>query len=1258
VRRLTHLVRLPWLAAVLLLLLTGTAQAAQAPIVDDFSASPTTVLPGEVATLTVEAHDPDCASTCTTGCGEYINHSLTQWVAAEGSFISIDNGASGSPYSATADWQAPEVEGVYTVSVVISDSGSFFCGGRQTTQVYLDVQVALTTNEPPVVTELTADPVQLFPGQDSNLSCTATDPDGDPVDYTWEADSGTVTPGDPGSAVYTAASPGIIDVSCIATDPGGLFGTDFVGIAVTGALPDAVLESTLVAPQRLSVSATGEVYVVDEAGGGIRVINLFSGEFVYGLALPEARSVAVDWNDNLLVGMRSTAWLLDRRGDPLLTLGGGEDLGDISDVAVDAVNLRYGVLHRSAGRTLIYDETGVQIAAFGTTGDGPDQFMSPQGLASTPSGTWVVTDPGHGLVKTFSIDTVAGSGTLESSFGELGPNAGEFVSLDDVAVDGAGVIYVSDAFQDWVQAFDPDGTPREALGSYGSGIGEFRTATGLAIVEAFDRLLAASANSSTIQVFRTSDDAIPSVPAPGLDLAPASLSFGSAPLLTQSAPQTITLTNTGEALLGLRGVSSHRDFLQSHNCGSFVEPGGSCAIQVVFRPTRVGAVGGTLVLDTSNPGGPAAILLTGEGFVSPGVDLTPRRLDYSDQWAGTISTPKSVKLTNTGTVSLALGSIETSAQYRQTNDCPVSLASGGVCTVQVLFEPATVADSIVGTLTVVSDAPGGPHSIPLDGRGITGATIVIEDVTLPEGNGEPVAAVFPVSLSQPSDVSVSVDYTSDALTAGVGEDFEEAAGRVVFAPGETSRFITVPILGDAILEPDDETFRIDLTHPVNALIDDAQAVATIEDDEPCPGPDLMANAGAESWPEDAEIPGWTQAVGFWERRVDAPEPVEGRAFFHPRAFPEAVTVTPEPVEGNDGQQLAFQQRDDDADSHAAADGSGQATLYQSVDVSAFATSIDEGRQRFAFEGWVRSPDEQSPPSARIVVDYLENDNGEPLSSFDSEFIVSRAGWQRVHDERTAPPGTRRVRIQLISSLLEGTYEGAYFDALSLRSMQTATIVVEDVAVHEGDSGFTELIFSVTLACSFHREVTLDYATSDGSAVAGDDYLAAAGTLNIPVGQTARTVPVSVVGDVIDEPHRTFSLDLQWVGGEGSVALDLTATGTIHNDDACPRSTDDWAANPAQWPVTHLLIGGVDYGEQDLLNLLGSNDGDASTRLARELAGTRLNLAAGSDPAIESLADQIDTFLEQYPPGSKPTGGVRLTALDFKDQLESYNTDPC
>ena len=88
-----------------------------------------------------------------------------------------------------------------------------------------------------------------------------------------------------------------------------------------------------------------------------------------------------------------------------------------------------------------------------------------------------------------------------------------------------------------------------------------------------------------------------------------------------------------------------------------------------------------------------------------------------------------------------------------------------------------------------------------------------------------------MTLSAAYDVPVTVDYATADGTATAGSDYQAATGTLTFAPGETSKTITVLVNGDRLAEPN-ETFVVNLSSPTNATIADGQGVGTIVDDEP------------------------------------------------------------------------------------------------------------------------------------------------------------------------------------------------------------------------------------------------------------------------------------------------------------------------------------------------------------------------------------------------------------------------------------------
>lgn len=106
---------------------------------------------------------------------------------------------------------------------------------------------------------------------------------------------------------------------------------------------------------------------------------------------------------------------------------------------------------------------------------------------------------------------------------------------------------------------------------------------------------------------------------------------------------------------------------------------------------------------------------------------------------------------------------------------------------------------------------------------------------------------------------------------------------------------------------------------------------------------------------------------------------------------------------------------------------------------------------------------------------------------------------------------------------------------------------------EGHSGTTYAYFLVQftgLRSSDEQVLSVDYATRDGSAIKGQDYVAASGTLRLYAGESQAVIAVEVIADVRPEEDEVFYLDVTHpVGGSfGPGIVTLTAMRTIVNDD--------------------------------------------------------------------------------------------------------------
>jgi hypothetical protein len=112
-------------------------------------------------------------------------------------------------------------------------------------------------------------------------------------------------------------------------------------------------------------------------------------------------------------------------------------------------------------------------------------------------------------------------------------------------------------------------------------------------------------------------------------------------------------------------------------------------------------------------------------------------------------------------------------------------------------------------------------------------------------------------------------------------------------------------------------------------------------------------------------------------------------------------------------------------------------------------------------------------------------------------------------------------------------------------------VIKEVAEGHADTRLVYFLLQFTGVRNTAEEIlSVDYATRDGSALAGSDYIAAHGTLNLYPGENQAVIPVEILGDTTPEPDETFYLDVfNPTGGSfGTGVVKLTAVRTLVDDD--------------------------------------------------------------------------------------------------------------
>ena len=149
--------------------------------------------------------------------------------------------------------------------------------------------------------------------------------------------------------------------------------------------------------------------------------------------------------------------------------------------------------------------------------------------------------------------------------------------------------------------------------------------------------------------------------------------------------------------------------------------------------------------------------------------------------------------------------------------------------------------------------------------------------------------------------------------------------------------------------------------------------------------------------------------------------------------------------------------------------------------------------------------------------------------------------------------TTPVNVSFARAVATGTIQND--DGAALPSLG-----ISDVTQAEGNAGTTTFTFTVSLSFASTQVVTVQFASIDGAGAAGAisggsassggrDYDASNGTVSFAIGETSKTISITVNGDLLDEDAESFQVVLS--GAVNAVIADAIGVGTISNDDTAP-----------------------------------------------------------------------------------------------------------
>ncbi len=521
------------------------------------------------------------------------------------------------------------------------------------------------------------------------------------------------------------------------------------------------------------------------------------------------------------------------------------------------------------------------------------------------------------------------------------------------------------------------------------------------------------------------------------------------------------------------------------------------------------------------------------------------------------------------------------------NDASLSFTGtvGETQTITVLVNGDTKVEpneAFTVALGAISSAPAG---VTVGGTPQTGtitnddaSAISINDVSVNEGNTGTTAFTFTVTLSQPISSTVTVNYATADGTATAGSDYTATSGTLSFLPNAAlTQTVTVLVNGDLAGEPN-ETFFVNLSNPAGGpgvTLADAQGQGTILDDDLSFSINDVTlaegNAGTTNFTftvtrtstATAETINFTTANNTATTGDNDYVLNSGTLNFAIGDDSETITVV---INGDQKVELneSFFVNLSNASNGSIADAQGLGTITNDDQAVLSINSVSNtegnaGTQTYTFtvtsdkavdvpftinagtvNGTATTGDNDYAPNSATL-------NFAGTAGESHTFSVTVNGDLKVEPNETFTVPLSTVVASgrnVVISEPSGTGTG------TITNDDAATISITDVSLAEGNVGTTNFVFNVTLSQVVSTAVTVDFATANGTAGAGD-YNTNSGTLTFPAngaGQT-QTITVQVIGDLTGEANETFFVNLSNILGSSSVtAPDAQGQGTILDDD--------------------------------------------------------------------------------------------------------------
>ncbi len=435
-------------------------------------------------------------------------------------------------------------------------------------------------------------------------------------------------------------------------------------------------------------------------------------------------------------------------------------------------------------------------------------------------------------------------------------------------------------------------------------------------------------------------------------------------------------------------------------------------------------------------------------------------------------------------------------------------------------------------------------------------TASVNSVGLTAPTNGPATAMFTVTLSATGGRPITIDFATTNGTGVAGTDYVATNGTLTFPPGDKTKQVAVTIDPQSVNQAT-KTFSLLLSAPVNATLNLSQGIATIL--PAFPPPSVTIHDATLTAPTNGVTnvlvqvalsapSGQTISVDYGTRDDSAIAPtnytaVSGTLVFNPGETNHAivVSVNARPSGQPSRDFLVILSKPQNA---SLANAGGLVTILSAaftpgVTVADAAVTAPLAGVTNAVFRLALSAVNPAPVSvAYTTVDNTAISGVDYRSTAGAVTFAPGVTNQTVTvtvNAQTLNEATKTFYLQL-SDPTNATLTVTQVVGTILSGVAPPTLALTDATVTALASGATNALFRFSLSAPSGQPIAVNYATANGTALAGVDYLATSGSFGFAPGETNQTVSVAINPQTVNQAAKTFYLNL-------SAPLNVTLPGT-------------------------------------------------------------------------------------------------------------------